>query len=99
MYLAAAVASLRPVDAPKTRLAITLVNYTPALKRATYPVLGVVGEDSWRRSMTYMEELRQVIPRTQLKRIADSTDPNPLCQVDTINEVLRDFLDADDLEI
>lgn len=93
-YLADAVGELRAVDALKTRLAINLVNYTDALDAATYPILGVVGEDSWPRSVTFMEELRRGVPRTQLVRIADSNDPTPLCRAGEFNDVLREFLGA-----
>lgn len=93
--LAAAVSRLRPMDALKTRLAINLVNYPPALNRAHYPVLGVVGEDSWPRSITFMEELRRAVPRTRLVRVPDSTDPTPLCQPAAFNEILAAFLGDD----
>ncbi|HLS74552.1 MAG TPA: hypothetical protein VK046_12325 [Actinomycetaceae bacterium] len=56
-YLSRAVQDLRPLDALKTRLAINLVNYPPALNAAAFPVLGVVGESSWPRSRTFMQEM------------------------------------------
>lgn len=93
--LAEAVSRLRPVDALKTRLAINLVNYPPALNRQDYPILGVVGEDSWPRSTTFMEELRRDVPRTRLVRVPDSTDPTPLCQPAVFNEILGAFLRED----
>ncbi|BBG02197.1 MULTISPECIES: alpha/beta fold hydrolase [Pseudonocardia] len=93
-YLSEAVTRLRPLDALKTRCAINLVNYPPALNAAEYPILGVVGENSWPRSITFMEELRRAVPRTRLVRVADSNDPTPLCQPDAFNAVLADFLDA-----
>lgn len=92
-YLAEAVTKLRPLDALKTRCAINLVNYPPALGAETYPVLGVVGEDSWPRSMTFMEELQRAVPRTRLVRVADSNDPTPLCQPAAFNAILSAFLD------
>lgn len=76
-YLATAVTRLRPLDALKTRCAITLVNYPPALSAADYPILAVVGEHSWPRSVTFMDELRRAVPRTRLIRVADSNDPTP----------------------
>ena len=95
--LARAVSRLRPLDALKTRLAINLVNYPPALNRADYPVLGVVGEDSWPRSVTFMEELRRAVPRTRLVRVPDATDPTPLCQPDVFNDILGAFLHEESL--
>lgn len=94
-HLARAVTDLRPWDALKTRLAITLVQYTPALNAADYPLLGVVGESSWPRSITFMEELRRAVPRTRIARIADSSDPSPLCRPEAFNEVLAAFLEDD----
>lgn len=91
--LAGAVGNLRPLDAFKTRGAITLVNYLPALNRADYPVLGVVGESSWLRSQTFMEELTSAVPRAQLVRVADSYDPTPLCRPEIFNEILAAFLE------
>lgn len=91
-YLAHAVSLLRPLDALKTRLAINLVNYPPALDEADYPILGIVGDASWPRSITFMEELRGAVVRTQLVRIADSNDPTPLCQPEAFNDTLRAFL-------
>lgn len=91
-YLSEAVMRLRPLDAFKTRCAITHVNYPPALNAANYPILGIVGENSWPRSVTFMEELRSAVPRTRLIRIADSNDPTPLCQPDTFNDILENFL-------
>lgn len=93
-YLADAVTRLRPIDAFKTRLSINLVSYVSALNDAAYPVLGIVGEESWPRSVTFMEELCHAVPRTQLIRIPDSNDPTPLCQADKFNQVLRMFLSA-----
>lgn len=83
---------LRHFDALKTRCAINLVDYTPALNAADYPILGVVGENSWPRSITFMEELRRAVPRTRLIRVADSNDPTPLCQPDAFNTILAEFL-------
>ena len=91
-YLSEAVMRLRPFDALKTRCAINLVNYTPALNAADYPILGVVGENSWPRSITFMEELQHAVPRTHLIRLADSNDPTPLCQPDAFNTILAEFL-------
>ncbi|WP_147918532.1 alpha/beta fold hydrolase [Ruania zhangjianzhongii] len=91
-YLAEAVTRLRPLDALKTRCAINLVNYPPALNAANYPILGVVGENSWPRSLTFMEELRRAVPRTHLIRVPDSNDPTPLCQPEAFNAILADFL-------
>ena len=91
-YLADAVMRLRPLDALKTRWAINLVNYPPALSAASYPILGVVGESSWPRSITFMEELRSAVPRTRLVRVPESNDPTPLCQPHAFNAILSDFL-------
>lgn len=93
-HLSAAVARIRPLDAFKTRLSITLVDYTAALGDAAYPVLGVVGEESWPRSITFMEELRDAVPRTELVRIDGSNDPSPLCRPVEFNRILRRFLDS-----
>lgn len=95
--LAGAVGDLRPLDAFKTRWAINLVNYLPALNRADYPVLGVVGDSSWPRSQTFMEELTSAVPRAQLVRVADSSDPTPLCQSGIFDEVLSAFLEDEAL--
>lgn len=90
--LAGAVTRLRAIDALKTRWAITLVNYPPALNAATYPILAVVGEESWPRSMTFMQELQADVPRARLVRIPASNDPTPLCQPDAFNDaVARDW--------
>lgn len=94
-HLAGAVARIRPWDAFTTRVAITLVSYTDALEKADFPVLAVVGEESWPRSVTFMEELRDAVPRTRLVRIARSNDPTPLCRPAEFNDVLRTFLAAD----
>ena len=91
-YLSEAVMRLRPLDALKTRCAINLVNYPPALNAADYPILGVVGENSWPRSITFMEELQQAVPRTRLIRVPDSNDPTPLCQPEAFNTILAEFL-------
>ncbi|WP_193104316.1 alpha/beta fold hydrolase [Brachybacterium sp. FME24] len=91
--LAGAVRSLRPLDAFKTRWAINLVNYLPALNRADYPVLGVVGDSSWPRSQTFMEELAAAVPRVQLVHVADSCDPTPLCRPEFFDEILAAFLE------
>ena len=91
-YLSKAVTRLRPLDALKSRWAINLVNYPPALNAATYPILGVVGEDSWPRSIAFMEELQRAVPRTHLIRVADSNDPTPLCQPEAFNAILTEFL-------
>lgn len=93
-YLADAVTRLRPVDALKTRLAITLVNYPPALNAADFPILAVVGESSWPRSLTFMEELRRAAPRVRLVRVPDSNDPTPLCRPEEFNAALAAFLAA-----
>lgn len=94
-HLADAVTRLRPVDALKSRCAINLVNYPPALNAADYPVLGIVGESSWPRSITFMEELQRAVPRTRLVRLPDANDPTPLCRPDAFNDVLAGFLDED----
>lgn len=91
-YLSAAVTRLRSIDAFKSRLAISLVNYSHALKASNFPVLAVVGESSWPRSIAFMEELRRAVPRTRLIRVPDSNDPTPLCQPDTFNDILAEFL-------
>lgn len=91
-HLADVVTRLRPFDALKTQCAINLVNYPPALNAANYPILGVVGEDSWPRSITFMEELQRAVPRTRLIRVAESNDPTPLCQPAAFNAILADFL-------
>lgn len=91
-YLSGAVMRLRHFDALKTRCAINLVDYSPALNAADYPILSVVGENSWPRSITFMEELRRAVPRTRLIRVADSNDPTPLCQPDAFNTILAEFL-------
>lgn len=93
-HLAQAVERLRPVDAVKTRLAINLVHYTLALNAADYPILGVVGESSWPRSLTFMRELRSDVPRTSLVQVADANDPTPLCRPRAFNDVLAAFLDG-----
>ncbi|AOS63796.1 alpha/beta fold hydrolase [Actinoalloteichus hymeniacidonis] len=92
--LSAAVARLRGTDALKTRLAINLVNFVPALGAASFPILAVVGEDSWPRSMRFAAELRSAVPRTTVVRIPDSADPSTLCQPARFNEVLQRFLDS-----
>ncbi len=91
-YLSRAVQDLRPLDALKTRLAINLVNYPPALNTGAFPVLGVVGESSWPRSRTFMQEMDSAVPRMQLVEVAESSDPTPLCRPDVFNEILADFL-------
>lgn len=91
-YLSRAVQDLRPLDALKTRLAINLVNYPPALNAAAYPVLGVVGESSWPRSRTFMQEMDAAVPRMRLVGVAEAGDPTPLCRPDVFNEILADFL-------
>ncbi|WP_420112449.1 alpha/beta fold hydrolase [Pseudactinotalea sp.] len=91
-YLSDAVMELRPIDALKSRCAINLVNFPPALNAANYPILGVVGENSWPRSIRFMEELQRAVPRTQLVRVANSNDPTPLCQPDAFNDILAEFL-------
>lgn len=91
-YLSEAVTRLRPLDALKSRCAINLVNYPPALNVANYPILGIVGDSSWPRSITFMEELQHAVPRTRLIRVADSNDPTPLCQPDAFNAILAEFL-------
>lgn len=93
-HLASAVGALRPLDALKTRWAISFVNYLPALSAGSYPILGVVGESSWPRSLTFMEELQRAVPRTTLVRVPNSNDPTPLCQPDVFNAILADFLQA-----
>lgn len=93
-YLSDAVTRLRALDAFKSRWAISLVNYPPALNAADYPILGVVGESSWPRSIAFMEELRSAVPRARLIRVADSNDPTPLCRPDEFNALLSDFLAA-----
>ncbi|APU16456.1 MULTISPECIES: alpha/beta fold hydrolase [Actinoalloteichus] len=90
--LGEAVSRLRGVDALKTRLAINLVNFVPGLRATTFPILAVVGEDSWPRSITFVEELRRRVPRTTVARIPDSTDPSSLCRPALFNEVLGRFL-------
>lgn len=92
-HLAKAVTRLRPLDALKTRWAINLVHYPPALNAADYPVLGVVGESSWPRSLTFMQELRAAVPRTQLVRVAEANDPTPLCRPEVFDEILAAFLE------
>ncbi|MGO2520857.1 MAG: alpha/beta fold hydrolase [Microbacterium sp.] len=90
--LADAVTRLRAIDALKTRCAITLVAYPKTLNAATFPILAVVGTESWPRSMTFMQELHAVVPRTRLLRVPESNDPTPLCQPNAFNELLAKFL-------
>ncbi|ASO21674.1 pimeloyl-ACP methyl ester carboxylesterase [Actinoalloteichus hoggarensis] len=90
--LGEAVSRLRGVDALKTRLAINLVNFVPGLRSADFPVLAVVGADSWPRSGTFTAELRRAVPRTAVVRIPDSTDPSSLCRPELFNEILARFL-------
>lgn len=92
-YLAGAVLRLRGRDALKTRLAINLVNYPPHLNAADYPVLAVVGEASWPRSLTFMAELCRAVPRAELVRIPDANDPTPLCRPAEFNATLEAFLE------
>lgn len=91
-HLARAVAGIRPLEAFKTRLAITLVSYTDALASASFPILAVVGEQSWPRSVRFMEELCEAVPRAMLVRIPESNDPTPLCRPEAFNDVLTAFL-------
>lgn len=91
-YLAEAVGELRKVDAFKTRLAINSVNFLPALAKADFPILAIVGTDSWPRSMHFATELVQAVPRTELVRIPDSNDPSSLCQPEAFNNALGSFL-------
>lgn len=91
--LADAVTRLRAIDALKTRCAIILANYTAALNAANFPILAIVGEESWPRSMTFMQELQFDVPRTRLMRIPASNDPTPLCQPDAFNDAVAQFLD------
>lgn len=92
-YLSEAVSSMRGLDILKTRLAINLVNFPHALNRWEYPVLAVVGESSWPRSITFMKELRQAVPRTRLISVPRSNDPTPLCRPEEFNAVLAEFLE------
>lgn len=66
-------------------------HYPEALNTANYPILAVVGEESWPRSMTFMQELHADVPRSRLVRIPESNDPTPLCQPDAFNDVLAEF--------
>ncbi|MBZ2196551.1 alpha/beta fold hydrolase [Occultella gossypii] len=91
-YLAEAVSRLRAWDGFKTRIAINLVNYLPAHAAADYPLLAVVGTDSWPRSSTFMDELKHAVPRTELVHVPDSGDPTPLCRPEEFNRILGDFL-------
>lgn len=94
-YLSGAVGELRKIDALKTRLAINRVNFLPALQRSDFPVLAIVGQDSWPRSMRFATELVQAVPHAELVRIADSNDPSSLCQPESFNAALEAFLTRD----
>lgn len=92
-HLGEAVSRLRGVEALKTRLAINLVHYLPELERARFPILAIVGESSWPRSMRFATELVRAVPRTKLVRLHDSNDPSSLCQPEAFNAALESFLD------
>src|SRR5699024_12445620 len=87
-----AVQDLCPLAALRPRLATTRVTSPPALTTGASPVLGVVGESSWPRSRTFMQERDSAVPRMQLVAVAESSDPTPLCRPDVFNEILAAFL-------
>lgn len=90
--LGAAMEELRPWQAFVTRNAINHVHYLDALNAGDYPLLAVVGEDSWWRAVPFMQEFADAVPRAELVRVPDSYDPTPLCQPEVFNTVLGDFL-------
>lgn len=90
--LARSMDALRPWQALRTRNAINLVHYPPAIAGESYPVEFVVGLRSWWRSVRFAEEFVAAVPRATLVRVADSNDPTPLCRPEVFNRLLADFV-------
>lgn len=91
--LGRSIRTLRHVDAMRTRIAITPVDFRAALRRLEAPILGVVGGASWWRSGECMAELAAAVPAMRLVRIPDANDPTPLCRPAVFDAVLAAFLD------
>ena len=82
---------LRGYETMKTRLVINWINFTPELRRVTCPTLGIVG-DSSPLAVRLMQRFVEAIPGARLEIVPDSFDPTSLCQPETFNRLLADFL-------
>lgn len=90
-YFEERVRKLRGLEALKVRLALNRVNTTPALRGLRCPALGIVGDAS-EADLVMMKRLVGAVPGAELEIIKDALRPSTLCQPETFNALLRDFL-------
>lgn len=83
----------RPSELFRQRLAISRIDYTEHLTTFRRPVLGVVG-DYTEFGIACMKEVVSRLPQARLVIIPDAADPSNLCQPDTFNAVVQQFLES-----
>jgi 3-oxoadipate enol-lactonase len=92
-HLVQSVENMRVGEVVLQRKAINQAEHTSRLGAVTCPTLGIVG-DLAPVAVGYMRRAIQAIPQARLEVVADSFDPSNLCQPETFNRLLADFLAA-----
>jgi pimeloyl-ACP methyl ester carboxylesterase len=86
-------AGWRPREVVRQRVAVSLADTRPALRRVHAPLLGIVGTNN-QMTVRRMRELTQEVPNGSLHTVDNSTDPTNLCQPEAVNALLLSFLGA-----
>ncbi|QBD83314.1 alpha/beta hydrolase [Ktedonosporobacter rubrisoli] len=90
-YLLQGLFAMRRYETMKLRYAINWIHYTPELKLARCPTLGIVG-DHEPLLVEYMRTFTQAIAGAHLEIIPHSFDPTNLCQRECFDQLVGAFL-------
>lgn len=83
----------RPRELYRQRLAMTRLDYSSSLKTITHPALFLVG-DSTAYEVLRMKDMAAQLPQAQFAIIPDALNPSNLCQPETFNRLLQQFLEG-----
>ncbi|QVQ50425.1 alpha/beta fold hydrolase [Spiractinospora alimapuensis] len=83
-------ASIRRVETVKLRYALNWVNMTSELSRVRSPALAIVADSPWLRPLS--QRIVDALPDSRLRVVENSFDPTNLCQPETFNRVVWDFI-------
>lgn len=83
----------RPRELYRQRLAMTRMDYSAVLQRLTHPALFLVG-DFTDYDVLRMKEMAEKVPHAQFEIITDALNPSNLCQPETFNRLLQQFLET-----
>ncbi|MFC3798669.1 alpha/beta fold hydrolase [Cohnella sp. GCM10012308] len=87
----------RPRELYRQRLATRRIDYSAHLTEITRPALGVVG-DYTAFGVERMKEVVAHLPQARLAIIPDANEPSSLCQPDSFNVVIEQFLERQALQ-